>query len=197
MTTSEINRKFRDYDNKLRRIVVTRCEEMPTTNVGKIVIFDSEIFFWNGAEYERILTTDDLAGLVTDAELAWLTQDIQDALVGANAPDASNPYATFNDILALPAPITVVANYSALPDPTTVTGEFYWAEASQGTSWLPGSLGGTYYNAGMYYSNGVSWSYLETPYQATQLEVNAGVEAYLAASNLKKQELENIIKSLR
>ncbi len=71
--------------------------------------------------------------------------------------------------------ITVVANYSALPDPTTVTGQFYWAEASQGTSWLPGSLGGTYYNAGMYYSNGTSWSFVNVPYQATQAEVDAGV----------------------
>jgi len=70
--------------------------------------------------------------------------------------------------------ITVVANYSALPDPTTVSGEFYWAEASQGTSWLPGSLGGTYYNSGMYYSNGVSWTFMNVPYQATQAEVNTG-----------------------
>jgi len=70
--------------------------------------------------------------------------------------------------------ITVVANYSALPDPTTVTGEFYWAESSQGTSWLPGSLGGTYYNSGMYYSNGVSWSFMNVPYNATLAEVNTG-----------------------
>jgi len=71
--------------------------------------------------------------------------------------------------------IIVVANYSALPDPTTVSGKFYWAEASQGTSWLPGSLGGTYYGAGMYYSNGVSWSFVNVPYQATQAEVIAGI----------------------
>ncbi len=70
--------------------------------------------------------------------------------------------------------ITVVANYSALPNPTTVSGKFYWASASQGTQWLPGILGGTYYNSGLYYSNGVSWEYMETPYQATQVEVNTG-----------------------
>lgn len=70
--------------------------------------------------------------------------------------------------------ITVVANYSALPDPTTVSGQFYWCESSQGTSWLPGSLGGTYYNSGMYYSNGVSWTFMNVPYQATQDEVNTG-----------------------
>lgn len=172
MTTTEINRKFGEIENKLRRIVVNRCEEMPTTNVGKIVIFDSQIYFWNGADYERILTEDDLASLVTEAELAWLTQDIEDALVNANTPNALNPYATLNDLLGIPDPITVVANYSALPNPTTVAGRFYWAESPQGTQWLPGSLGGTYYNSGIYYSNGTIWTYIETPYQATQLEVD-------------------------
>ncbi len=70
--------------------------------------------------------------------------------------------------------ITVVANYSALPAAGTVTGLFYWCEASQGTSWLPGALGGTYYSAGMYYSNGVTWEFTDIPYQATQAEVNTG-----------------------
>lgn len=71
--------------------------------------------------------------------------------------------------------LIVVENYSALPDPTTVDGTFYWVSNSQGTRWLPGSLGGTYYTNGIYYSNGVSWEYIETPYQATQSEVNAGI----------------------
>lgn len=70
--------------------------------------------------------------------------------------------------------ITVVANYSALPAASTVAGEFYFCEASQGTKWLPGPLGGTYYPAGLYYSNGVSWEYMESPYQATQAQVDAG-----------------------
>jgi hypothetical protein len=72
--------------------------------------------------------------------------------------------------------ITVVANYSALPSAATVNDEFYWCSASQGTSWLPGSLGGTYYSAGLYYSNGVSWEYLNVPYNATQAEVNTGTD---------------------
>jgi hypothetical protein len=46
---------------------------------------------------------------------------------------------------------------------------------SQGTSWLPGPLGGTYYPKGLYYSNGTSWEYIDTPYQATQAEVDAGI----------------------
>jgi hypothetical protein len=70
---------------------------------------------------------------------------------------------------------TAVANYSSLPNPTTVSGHTYIVLASQGTQWLPGSLGGTYYPAGYYYSNGSSWFYATTPYQATQAEVDAGV----------------------
>lgn len=70
--------------------------------------------------------------------------------------------------------IIVVTNYSALPDPTTVSGQFYWCSNSQGTSWLPGSLGGTFYNSGMYYSNGTTWEFLNVPYNATQSEVNTG-----------------------
>lgn len=68
----------------------------------------------------------------------------------------------------------VVANYSALPAVGTVTGKFYWCSASQGTNWLPGSWGGTFYNSGLYYSNGVTWEFLNVPYNATQSEVNTG-----------------------
>lgn len=70
--------------------------------------------------------------------------------------------------------VTVVANYSALPAASTVAGQFYFCEASQGTSWLPGPLGGTYYPAGLYYSNGSVWEYMNSPYQATQAQVDAG-----------------------
>lgn len=104
----------------------------------------------------------------------YLPQDIIDALTGANAPSGANVFLTALDGGG-GASLTVVANYAALPDPTTVTGEFYWAEAAQGTQWLPGSLGGTYYPLGIYYSNGVSWSHIQTPYQATQPEVDAGI----------------------
>lgn len=86
--------------------------------------------------------------------------------------DPANPIVNFTGTYQ--DPITVVANYSALPAVGTVTGEFYWCSASQGTSWLPGSLGGTYYSAGLYYSNGVTWEFMETPYQATQAEVDTG-----------------------
>jgi hypothetical protein len=85
--------------------------------------------------------------------------------------------------------ITVVANYSALPNPTTVSGQFFWAEASQGTAWLPNNVGGNYYSAGMYYSNGVSYSFIDVPYQATQDEVNTGTNTnkFVTSNTLKNQ----------
>jgi hypothetical protein len=83
--------------------------------------------------------------------------------------------------------ITVVANYSAILALPPVTGEFYWASNSQGTSWLPGSLGGTYYNSGLYYYNGTSLEFLNVPYQATQIEVDAGIinDKFVSPSTLK------------
>jgi len=83
--------------------------------------------------------------------------------------DPSNPV-----ISSTADDITVVTNYSALPPANTVSGKFYWCSEAQGTWWLPGGLGGTYYNKGVYYSNGTEWEYIETPYQATQAEVNTG-----------------------
>jgi hypothetical protein len=87
--------------------------------------------------------------------------------------DPANPIINFTGLVQ--TPITIVANYSALPAVGTVTGKFYWASASQGTKWLPGALGGTFYDSGVYYSNGVTWEFMDVPYQATQAAVNTGV----------------------
>lgn len=75
--------------------------------------------------------------------------------------------------------ITTVANYSELLaiGASNVPNMFYWCSSAQGTSWLPGPLGGTYYNSGLYYSNGTTWEYMNSPYQATQIEVDAGIVA--------------------
>lgn len=68
-----------------------------------------------------------------------------------------------------------VANYATLPNPTLHDGETWIALASQGTAWLPGSLGGTYYPKGQYYSDGTNWIYDSTPYQSSQSDVNTGI----------------------
>ncbi len=80
--------------------------------------------------------------------------------------------------------IIVVANFSTLPDPTTVDNRFFYVNDFQGSKWLPGTLGGTYYPKGIYYSNGISWSYIESPYQASQAEVNAGLNVDKFVSSL-------------
>ena len=70
-----------------------------------------------------------------------------------------------------------VANYSSLPDPTTVPYQIWICENTEGTQWLPGSLGGTYYPEGGYVSDGTKWIYHKDNYQATQSEVNTGTIA--------------------
>ena len=80
-----------------------------------------------------------------------------------------------NTLIKPSTKINVANNYSAFPSAVISTGIFYWAINSQGTAWLPASLGGTYYNKGLYYSNGTTWESVETPFGATQLEVNAGL----------------------
>ncbi|MCC7514531.1 MAG: hypothetical protein IT212_07545 [Bacteroidia bacterium] len=85
--------------------------------------------------------------------------------------DPANPIVNFSGTNNTPIE---VANYSALPAPGTATGRTYIVLASQGTQWLPGSLGGTYYGKGYYYDNGVTYTYSEIPYNATQTEVNTG-----------------------
>lgn len=69
----------------------------------------------------------------------------------------------------------VVANYSALPSAGSSAGQFYYVTESQGTAWLPGSLGGTYYPVGTYYSNGAEWVTGVSPWQASQADVDAGI----------------------
>jgi hypothetical protein len=116
---------------------------------------------------------------LTDASISGVsliensTGVLRTLLQGTNISIVNNGNGTIS-ISSNADDITVVANYSALPAANTVSGQFYWCSASQGTAWLPGSLGGTYYSAGLYYSNGTIWEFMAVPYQATQAEVDAG-----------------------
>ena len=71
--------------------------------------------------------------------------------------------------------ISVVVSFSNLPDASVSGGLFYWCSQSEGTKWLPGSLGGTFRNSGLYYCNSVDWEFISSPFQATQQEVDSGV----------------------
>lgn len=81
----------------------------------------------------------------------------------------------------------VVANFSALPDPTTVGGKFYYVTDPQGTPYTPDSEGGDYFPPGTYYSNGAIWVTGISPFQATQNDVNAGIitDQFVTPATLK------------
>lgn len=70
--------------------------------------------------------------------------------------------------------ITVYTNYSAFPDPTLNSDTFAFAENSEGTKFIGALWGGVYFPAGLYWSSGTEWKYMDTPSQATQTEVNTG-----------------------
>jgi len=72
--------------------------------------------------------------------------------------------------------ISIVTKYSDLPSATLVPGQYYRTLQGENASWRPTWLGGTYYPEGIYYSDGSSWDYVgEFPYQATQSEVDSGM----------------------
>lgn len=82
-----------------------------------------------------------------------------------------------NDALATRGITIDAANYTALVTnypAATHNGDFAWVEAAQGTAWLPGTMGGTYYPLGLYHSNGTDWVFTPSPSQATQAEVDTG-----------------------
>lgn len=72
---------------------------------------------------------------------------------------------------------TEVATYSDLPPAVDHDGEYAWVLSAQGTKWLPGTLGGTYYPKGLYYSAAGAWQFTDSPIQATLTETNLGVDA--------------------
>ena len=64
----------------------------------------------------------------------------------------------------------------ALPQPGQPVDAIVAVRNSQGTSWLPGPLGGTWYPKGYYRSTGLVWEFFgEFSYQATQAAVDAGL----------------------
>jgi hypothetical protein len=70
--------------------------------------------------------------------------------------------------------ITIVETYDNLPPANLHTDSLFYVVSSLGTWWLPFSLGGTYKPNGFYYSDGVTWTTIDTPFQATQIDVNTG-----------------------
>jgi hypothetical protein len=84
-----------------------------------------------------------------------------------------------------------VENYDALPSVVTNINGHYWVIASQGIAWLPYSVGGTYHPKGIYFSDGFTWTHIDTPFQATQGEVNIGLndDKFLTPSTFNESAL--------
>jgi hypothetical protein len=76
-----------------------------------------------------------------------------------------------------------VDNYTALlAVPTPSVNEFAFVKNSQGTSWLPGTLGGTYYGKGLYIYSGADW-------------VEANIEINTALADLYREHQVEFITS--
>lgn len=184
MTSFQLAKQIKDLEHKLNQIIVNRCATFPTSYVGRIVIYDGDLYFWNGTTYNKVTTEADITSIIAD-ELSWLTTDIQDSLVNATGLNGIN-YVVSQDQLqnalsniSIGTNIEVIDFYSNLPPASSSnTGEFYWVVNDEGTWWLPGNLGGTYYKKGLYYSTGTTWETAPVPYQATQAEVDVGTEPY-------------------
>lgn len=110
------------------------------------------------AKAGRILSTDDFL-----------------ALINANNPSATNPFATTIDLIASSFFLPYAINYSALPLATSVPNEIYNVLNGENASWRPTWLGGTYYPKGIYQSIAGVWEYVgDFPFQASQSDVDAG-----------------------
>jgi hypothetical protein len=91
-----------------------------------------------------------------------------------------------------------VDTYSLLPAASGNTGNCYLVLNDQGTSWLPGSLGGTFYAKGVYYSNGSVWTLMSSvPYQATQPETDAGTVDNVFVTPLKLSNYSGFTKYVK
>lgn len=104
----------------------------------------------------------DLSRLATVREVNEVISDINDELSEIR-----------EEIIG--AGIITVNNYNSLPLPSTVSGKYFFVSNTQGLKWLPGSLGGNFYNKGIYKSNGLTWEYLDIPNQSPQSDVGTEV----------------------
>lgn len=82
-----------------------------------------------------------------------------------------------------------VLNFSALPVLATVYGQYWEVLNSQGIKYVGVIYGGTYYPNGLYYADPVSnsWKYSESPSQANQATVDAGLvtDQFVSPATLK------------
>jgi len=130
-------------------------ESLKIVDDTKTVVFiaKKDVFAISQSLYQAVPTAD-----IYNLNLGYLglvfTRRLSECLDPSGNVFTVNSFITFVETYlgfnsgGIPQTITVVLNYSALPDPTTVSGEFYWCEEADGI-----------YPIGLYYSDGVAWQY--------------------------------------
>lgn len=145
---------------------------LPVIDINQNIIYilpDNSWNVYNGVQWIK----EDIQNIIYTEVATLPTTNIKTNIIYILPNGSWNLYNGIN-WLKEDVQFVVVDNYSALPLAPT-NNKWFWVSNSQGISWLPGFLGGTYYPKGVYYYNGVSYEYVETPYQASQVEVDAGI----------------------
>ena len=136
-----------DYPNGLHEIIYGNRESDSSGNVVEATI---KIGLRNRNNKEILVSPRLIKDWVNDldtpyATLAALMLDIS-RLVFKSASGSSGALVLSQH----------VANYSNLLNGTSL-GDLAYVDNSQGVAWLPGTLGGSYYPAGLYFWNSASW----------------------------------------
>lgn len=141
-----------------------------------------------GPETDPIFSTSAAAGITYTDRNNW-TQAYDKSITGASASGTSTITLTFTRQDGTTFPVSfsggsgssgfdgTATNYSGLPAANLHSGETWVVMNSQGTRWLPGSVGGNFYPKGFWTSDGSNWSYLgEIPYQSNNSQIAAGTD---------------------
>ena len=157
--------------NLKRKLKCLSCEDVQINEQIQDILDRLTALEEGGSSTEILQRLDDLEADVSTIEAQIITINntlLNKAdLIGGFVPLSQLPVQTLT---------TYVNTYMDLPPANTVTGQKYGVLNSQGTAWLPGTLGGTYYSKGYYYSDGYTWIFMGSfPFQATQSDVDVGI----------------------
>jgi hypothetical protein len=144
-----------------------------TTNLQSLINQGSIAVYSNSIPILSVQNQDNSVNQYLFKDMSFESIQNQDYIIDKTILESD--LVLFSENYKTSVSIINVDNYSNLPEPFTVNNKYYFVLNKQGTSWLPGNLGGTFYNNGIYYSNGVNWIYMTNPYQATQQSVNEGL----------------------
>jgi hypothetical protein len=216
VTKKDLDRIYSDLYRRICSLYTKEVLSFPENpRIGKSVVLNGILYFWDGANWVTFGSGSGGSGNTTIpfvntytllpaaashiGELYYVRNTVGSDLKGGYVSDGTM-WSYISTTLPTPITFSRYLNYSALPTPATHAGEYVAVENSQGTQWLPGTLGGTYYPKGFYYSDGSIWIFSgELPINATQSEVDLGIDntkfvTSLTLANYYKWGLLNQIK---